>query len=61
MNIECDYGNIEYKLKLVNITDERIEELVTQMKFRIQEGGGENFYEIEVEVMEIPLVYTKMN
>jgi hypothetical protein len=28
-------GNIEYKLKLINPTPEKIEHLTTQMKFRV--------------------------
>eukprot|EP00112_Aurelia_sp_Birch-Aquarium-sp1_P000843 Seg1080.7 transcript_id=Seg1080.7/GoldUCD/mRNA.D3Y31 product="GTP-binding protein 2" protein_id=Seg1080.7/GoldUCD/D3Y31 len=46
---EVEEGNIEYKLKLVNPTATRIEHLVTQMKWRLQEGGGEAIYEIGVE------------
>lgn len=41
-------GNIEYKLKLVNPTESRFEHLVTQMKWRLQEGQGEAIYEIGV-------------
>ncbi len=33
----------------MNPTDSRIEHLVTQMKWRLQEGQGEAFYEIGVE------------
>ena len=33
---EDDFGNIEYKLKLVNPTLERVEHLTTQMKFRLE-------------------------
>lgn len=36
---ECEQGNIEYKLKLVNPTSARFEHLVTQMKWRLQEGN----------------------
>jgi hypothetical protein len=46
---EDDYGNIEYKLKLVNPTSDRVAHLTTQMKFRLQEGHGEAKYEIGVE------------
>ncbi|XP_014673752.1 PREDICTED: GTP-binding protein 2-like isoform X2 [Priapulus caudatus] len=42
-------GNIEYKLKLINPTRTRFEHLVTQMKWRLQEGHGEAIYEIGVE------------
>ncbi|ELT99327.1 hypothetical protein CAPTEDRAFT_18841 [Capitella teleta] len=42
-------GNVEYKLKLVNPSESRFEHLVTQMKWRLEEGQGEAFYEIGVE------------
>jgi GTPase len=53
--IEHDYGNKEYKLKLCDVNDERIEGLVTQMKFRLEEGRGECFYQIGVEDNGNPL------
>jgi len=34
---------------LVNPTSERVEHLVTQMKWRLEEGQGEAIYEIGVE------------
>jgi len=43
------YGNIEYKLKLVSKSSERIQELATQMCFRLEEGNGECIYVIGVE------------
>lgn len=43
------YGNHEYKLKLVNSSGDRVLHLSTQMKFRMQEGNGEAFYEIGVK------------
>ncbi|MCG3252821.1 MAG: hypothetical protein KAX09_03165, partial [Candidatus Heimdallarchaeota archaeon] len=46
---ESEEGNIEYKLKLIDPTATRFEHLVTQMKFRLQEGLGEAIYEIGVE------------
>lgn len=46
---EPQMGNIEYKLKLVNPTNQRLEHLVTQMKWRLREGQGEAIYEIGVE------------
>lgn len=46
---EPQQGNIEYKLKLVNPTSQRLEHLVTQMKWRLREGQGEAIYEIGVE------------
>jgi hypothetical protein len=35
---ECDEGNVEYKLKLINPSQSRFEHLVTQMKWRLREG-----------------------
>jgi len=49
MNPEQDDGNIEYKLKLIEKSDERIQELITQMRFRCMEGNGECFYNLGVE------------
>lgn len=45
---ENDEGYREYKLKLINLEEKRFTHLVTQMKFRIMEGGGEAIYEIGV-------------
>ena len=45
---QVESGNIEYKLKLVNPSESRFEHLVTQMKWRLQEGEGEAIYEIGV-------------
>jgi GTPase len=52
---ELDFGNIEYKLKLVHTSKERIEGLITQMHFRLREGNGECFYQIGVEDNGNPL------
>ena len=41
-------GNIEYKLKLNNMTDEKFQKRITQMKFRIDEGIGEAYYHIGI-------------
>ncbi|XP_014204247.1 GTP-binding protein 2 [Copidosoma floridanum] len=46
---EPEQGNIEYKLKLVNPSNQRFEHLVTQMKWRLQEGHGKAIYQIGVE------------
>ena len=46
---EPQMGNIEYKLKLVNPTAQRLQHLVTQMKWRLREGNGEAIYEMGVE------------
>jgi GTPase len=43
---ESDDGNVEYKQQLINLTPERIEGLITQMSYRLNEGGGEAIYEI---------------
>jgi len=43
------FGDTEYKLKLVKPTPERLNQLVTQMKFRLSEGHGQAFYQIGVE------------
>ena len=37
---EPQQGNIEYKLKLISPTAQRLEHLVTQMKWRLREGQG---------------------
>jgi len=46
---EPQNGNIEYKLKLVKPSSQRLEHLVTQMKWRLREGNGEAIYEMGVE------------
>lgn len=38
---ESEYGNVEYKLRLTDPSPDRIERLVTQLKWRIREGQGE--------------------
>ncbi|KAJ3095492.1 GTP binding protein [Phlyctochytrium planicorne] len=45
---EIEEGNVEYKLKLVDPPEERLEHLITQMKWRIAEGHGECMYEVGV-------------
>ena len=37
---EDDEGNIQYKLKLIKPTEDRLDHLATQMKFRVNEGAG---------------------
>jgi len=49
MPSEPQEGNIEYKFHLVNPTEERLCHLITQLKWRLQEGQGEAIYEIGVE------------
>lgn len=46
---EDDEGDTEYKLKLVLPSDDRLDHLATQMKYRIREGHGEAHYRIGVE------------
>ncbi len=41
-------GNVEYKLKLIHTTEDRLVELATQLNYRLNEGDGEAFYEIGV-------------
>ncbi|KZT54240.1 hypothetical protein CALCODRAFT_18507 [Calocera cornea HHB12733] len=45
---EVEEGNIEYKLKLIAPTPDRFARLVTQLKWRLLEGGGQAIYEIGV-------------
>ncbi|KAH9914185.1 uncharacterized protein BXZ73DRAFT_55093 [Epithele typhae] len=45
---EVEEGNIEYKLKLTNISNGRFARLVTQLKWRLLEGGGQAYYELGV-------------
>ncbi|TDL20249.1 hypothetical protein BD410DRAFT_841371 [Rickenella mellea] len=45
---EVEQGNVEYKLKLISPTPERFARLVTQLKWRLLEGGGQALYELGV-------------
>lgn len=45
---EVEYGNKEYKLKIINKENDRIEQLATQLKWRLNEGNGEALYYIGV-------------
>jgi GTPase len=45
---EKEYGNIEYKTKLVNKKEDRINGIATQMRYRATEGSGEAIYVIGV-------------
>ncbi|KAL7284364.1 hypothetical protein PYCCODRAFT_1357818 [Trametes coccinea BRFM310] len=45
---EVEEGNVEYKLKLTNISNARFARLVTQLKWRLLEGGGQAYYELGV-------------
>lgn len=44
----CVQGNVEYKLHLINPSSSRFARLVTQMKWRLLEGGGQAIYELGV-------------
>lgn len=44
---EIEEGNVEYKLKL-SPSPERLTRLITQLKWRLLEGGGQALYEIGV-------------
>ncbi len=54
-NPELDYGNVEYKLKLVDLTKEKIQKRITQMEFRLREGLGKCYYQLGVEDNGNPL------
>jgi hypothetical protein len=45
---ESDDGNVEYKLQLLNPSPGRFARLVTQLKWRLLEGGGQAYYELGV-------------
>lgn len=45
---EDDDGNREYKLRLSNKSQQRIEQMATQMRFRMDEGCGECIYTLGV-------------
>ncbi|KAH0579230.1 GTP-binding protein 2 [Termitomyces sp. J132] len=45
---ENDDGNVEYKLQLLEPSPARFARLVTQLKWRLLEGGGQAYYELGV-------------
>ncbi|KAI5118314.1 hypothetical protein M0805_006481 [Coniferiporia weirii] len=45
---EVEEGNVEYKLRLLSPPPERFARLVTQLKWRLLEGGGQAYYELGV-------------
>ena len=49
MNPESDTGNIEYKRVLTDNSFLRIERIMSQMKYRCEEGSGECIYNIGVD------------
>ena len=61
MNIipEKEEGNIEYKLHILNKTNERLEELSTQMSYRIEEGNGQCIYILGIKDNGEPVGITK--
>ena len=46
---EIDDGNVEYKRYLINLDDNRLEQLSTQMKWRLAEGNNEAIYYLGVD------------
>ena len=48
MSRERDSGKFEYKLLLDAPSQERLDQLATQLNYRLNEGGGEAFYELGV-------------
>ena len=48
LSSEDEYGNIEYKLKIIPKSEYRFEQLATQLKWRLSEGNGEAFYYIGI-------------
>jgi GTPase len=47
-NPENHYGNVEYKLRLIDKDRERIEGLASQMRYRVDEGTNEAIYVLGV-------------
>jgi len=45
---EVEEGNVEYKRFLINIDDVRLEQLATQMRWRLEEGDNEAIYYLGV-------------
>lgn len=48
LNPEIEEGNVEYKRFLINIDDSRLEQLSTQMRWRLEEGDNEAIYYLGV-------------
>lgn len=46
---EDDMGNVEYKRMLVNKDNDRLDELATQMRYRIKQGNGECIYILGID------------
>lgn len=52
---EREEGNVEYKLKITQPTKDRLEQLASQIRYRLAEKGGEAFYIIGVSDSGAPL------
>ena len=59
MGPEREDGNQEYKLKLDPQSEERIAKLITQLNYRLNEGGGEAFYELGISDDGLPVGLTE--
>jgi len=46
---EVEEGNIEYKRYLSDLNEQRLEEYISQMIWRVREGNGEAIYYLGVE------------
>ena len=57
---EPQFGNIEYKLKLISPSKQRLDHLVTQLKWRLNEGNGEAIYEIGVTDSGKPFTFSQL-
>ncbi|MCD6348008.1 MAG: elongation factor 1-alpha [Candidatus Korarchaeota archaeon] len=55
---EREEGNQEYKLKLDPKSEERVAQLATQLNYRLNEGGGEAFYELGISDDGLPVGLT---
>ncbi len=56
---EREEGNQEYKLKLDPKSEDRIIKLATQLNYRLNEGGGEAFYELGISDDGLPVGITE--
>jgi GTPase len=55
---EIEEGNIEYKRYLINLDTNRLEQLSTQMKWRLAEGNNEAIYYLGVDDDGTPFILT---
>ena len=46
---EVEYGNKEYKLKVTTQDKNRLDQLATQMKWRLNEGNGKAIYYVGID------------